>query len=88
MQKISDNVYTETELPGCVHGFVVTKEGVVMIDTPQTPTDAVRWRDEIAKHGTVRYLINTEPHEDHFRGNHFFEHGLWTCLRATLVVDI
>ena len=73
MQKISDNVYVETELLGCVHGFVVTKEGVVMIDTPQTPTDAVRWRDEIAKYGTVRYLINTEPHGDHFTGNHFFE---------------
>ena len=72
MQKISDNVYVETELLGCVHGFVVTKEGVVMIDTPQMPADAVRWRDEIAKHGPVRYLINTEPHGDHFTGNYFF----------------
>jgi len=31
-----------------------------MIDTPQLPTDAIRWRDEIAKHGSVRYLINTD----------------------------
>lgn len=44
-----------------------------MIDTPQMPADAIRWRDEIAKHGPVCYLINTEPHGDHFIGNYFFE---------------
>ncbi len=73
MQKISDNVYAETGFQGCNPGFVVTSDGVVMIDTPQMPADAVRWRDEIAKHGPVRYLINTEPHGDHFTGNYFFE---------------
>ncbi len=72
MQRITDNVYAETELPGCNCGFVVTKEGVVMIDTPMVPTDAIRWRDEIAKHGPVLYLINGEPHDDHFAGSHFF----------------
>lgn len=73
MQKITDNIYVETDFPGCNISFVVTKEGVVMIDTPMAPTDAIKWRDEIAKHGTVRYLINTEPHVDHFAGSYFFE---------------
>lgn len=73
MQKITDNVYAETGFRGCNPGFVVTKEGVVMIDTPQMPPDAIAWRDEIAKHGPVCYLINTEPHGDHFTGNYFFE---------------
>jgi len=73
MQKITDNVYAETGFRGCNPGFVVTKEGVVMIDTPQMPVDAIKWRDEVAKHGPVRYLINTEPHGDHFTGNAFFE---------------
>ena len=72
MQKITDNVYVETEFQGSNNGFVVTREGVVMIDTPQMPTDAIGWRDEISKHGVVRYLINTEPHGDHFTGNCFF----------------
>ncbi len=44
-----------------------------MIDTPQMPTDAIKWRDEISKPGVVRYLINTEPHGDHFTGNYFFQ---------------
>ena len=72
MHKLTQNVYAETAFRGCNPGFVVTSEGVVMIDTPQIPTDAVKWRDEIAKHGEVRYLINTEPHGDHFTGNWFF----------------
>jgi cyclase len=73
MQKIGKNVYVETGFMGCNCGFVVTKEGVVMIDTPQMPADAVKWRDEIARHGKVKYLINTEPHGDHFSGNFYFE---------------
>ncbi len=73
MEKISDNVYAETGFRGCNPGFVVTSDGVVMIDTPQMPADAMGWRDVIAKHGTVRYLINTEPHGDHFTGNWLFE---------------
>jgi len=94
MQKITDNVYVETGFRGCNPGFVVTKEGVVMIDTPQMPADAIRWRDEIAKHGPVRYLINTEPHADHFTGNHFFEgtvvahEGTREAILATSIADL
>ncbi|MBI2329092.1 MAG: MBL fold metallo-hydrolase [Chloroflexi bacterium] len=73
MQKITANVYAETGFQGCNVGFVVTREGVVMIDTPQMPADAIKWRDEIAQYGPVRYLINTEPHGDHITGNYFFE---------------
>lgn len=73
MQKITQNVYVETGFRGCNTSFVVTREGIVMIDTPQIPTEAIKWRDEIAKHGRVRYLINTEPHGDHITGNYFFE---------------
>ena len=73
MQKITENVYAETGFRGCNPGFVVTKEGVVMIDTPMVPTHALKWREEIRKHGKVHYLINTEPHIDHFSGNYYFD---------------
>lgn len=72
MEKITKNVYVEIGTRGCNASFVTTREGVVMIDTPMLPADAVRWRDEIAKFGPVRYLINSEPHPDHFSGNYFF----------------
>jgi glyoxylase-like metal-dependent hydrolase (beta-lactamase superfamily II) len=73
MEKIADCVYAETGFRGCNVGFVTTNEGVVMIDSPQVPTDALQWRNSIAKHGPVRYIVNTEPHIDHFAGNVFFE---------------
>src|SRR5207237_3134907 len=57
---------------GCNPGFLVTDDGVVMIDTPQQPIDAVRWRERLQEHGPIRTLINTEPHIDHISGNAYF----------------
>ena len=94
MQKISENVFVETGFRGCNTGFVVTKEGVVMIDTPEMPADAMKWRDEIAKYSTVRYVIITEPHGDHFTGNCFFEgtvvahEGTREAILASSVEDV
>ncbi len=73
MKKITPNVYAETSFRGANCTFVTTTEGIVMIESPQMPDEAVKWRDEIAKFGMVRYLINTEPHGDHFSGNYFFQ---------------
>jgi glyoxylase-like metal-dependent hydrolase (beta-lactamase superfamily II) len=72
MQKITDNVYIETGFRGCNTGFVVTGEGVVVIDTPMIPADAKKWRIEANKFGPVKYVINTEPHTDHTSGNCYF----------------
>ncbi|XAT62526.1 MBL fold metallo-hydrolase [Rhodobacteraceae bacterium Araon29] len=58
---------------GCNPGFVVTSDGVVVIDTPQLPASAVRMRKEAEKHGQIKYLINTEHHVDHIFGNYFFQ---------------
>src|SRR4030042_1817989 len=73
MQKITDNVYAETAYRGCNPGFVITSDGLVMIDTPQMPSDALKYRDEMAAFGQPKFLINTEPHGDHFIGNYFFD---------------
>ena len=73
MEKVTENVYVETGYDGSNVGFVVTGQGVVMIDTPQIPSDAVVWRNEVRKHGPIQYVINTEPHIDHVTGNAFFE---------------
>jgi cyclase len=72
MQKITDNIYVETNFRGCNSSFVVTDEGVVVIDTPMVPADARKWRDEALKHGEIRYVINGEPHTDHVAGNCWF----------------
>jgi cyclase len=72
MRRVSDNVYAEFYYWGCNPGYLVTDDGVVMIDTPQQPIDAVRWRERLLEHGPIRYLINTEPHTDHISGNAYF----------------
>jgi cyclase len=72
LRRISRNVYAEIYFWGCNPGFVTTADGVFMIDTPQQPIDAVRWRERLAEHGPLRHLVNTEPHPDHIRGNAYF----------------
>src|SRR3712207_4355159 len=72
MRRVSENVYAEIYFWGCNPGFLVTAEGVVMIDTPQQPIDAVRWRERLLEHGPIRHLINTEPPIDHISGNACF----------------
>jgi cyclase len=72
MRRISEHVFAEIYFWGCNPGFVTTRDGVFLIDTPQQPIDAVRWRERIAEHGAIRHLVNTEPHPDHIRGNSFF----------------
>jgi glyoxylase-like metal-dependent hydrolase (beta-lactamase superfamily II) len=72
MQQLSANVFVETGLRGANHGFVNTSDGVVLIDTPHKPSDALRLRAEIERRGRLRYIINTEPHGDHWTGNSFF----------------
>ena len=73
MEQLTSSVFAETQIRGCNHGFVVTSEGVVMIDSPHKPSDALKLKAEIAKHGELRYIINTEPHGDHWTGNAYFD---------------
>lgn len=72
MRRVSRSAYTEIYFWGCNPSFVVTTDGVVMIDTPQQPIDAVRWRERILEYGPIRSLVNTEPHIDHISGNAYY----------------
>ena len=61
-QQITPNVYVEDRFNldrGCTPSFVTTSEGVVMIDSPMFPTDAVKWRDLIKK--AEKYVISSTP---------------------------
>ena len=73
MEQLTANVFIETELKGANHGFVTTSDGIVLIDTPHKPSDALRLKDEIGRRGALRYIINTEPHGDHWTGNAYFD---------------
>ena len=72
MRRVGPNSFTEIYFAGCNPSFVETSDGYVMIDSPQQPIDAVRWREQLEEKAPIRYLINTEPHGDHISGNAYF----------------
>ncbi|MFP3882490.1 MAG: MBL fold metallo-hydrolase [Actinomycetota bacterium] len=86
MQRVTENVYTTTKLRGCNPSYVVTSDGIVVIDTPQLPTRAVAMREAAEGHGEIMYLINTEHHVDHIFGNYFFK-GAGTVVHHRGVYD-
>jgi cyclase len=72
MRRIGPNSFAEIYFAGCNPSFIETSDGYVMIDSPQQPIDAVRWRERMEDKAPIRYLINTEPHGDHISGNAYF----------------
>ncbi|HID62091.1 MAG TPA: MBL fold metallo-hydrolase [Anaerolineae bacterium] len=73
MQRITKDVYAETNVRGANIGFVVTGEGVVLIDSPMIPAEARWWREQIAEitDQEIIYLINTDHHRGHILGNQY-----------------
>jgi cyclase len=69
MEKITNNVYVGMKFRSCNTGFVVTTDGVVVVDTPMIPAEAQQYRKDIEKFGEIKYVINGEPHGDHMAGN-------------------
>ena len=53
MQQLTSNVHIETRQKGANHGLVATSDGLVLIDTPHKPSDAVRLRSEIERRGKL-----------------------------------
>jgi cyclase len=86
MENVTRNVFVETGLRGCNPGYVVTSDGIVIVDTPQLPTKAVEMRQVAEAKGEIRYLINTEHHVDHIFGNYFFK-GAGTVVNHRGVYD-
>ncbi|MEO6350233.1 MAG: MBL fold metallo-hydrolase [Candidatus Limnocylindrales bacterium] len=72
-ENVTPNVLTDITIRGCNPSYVVTSDGVVVVDTPQMPTKAVSMRAEAEARGPIQYVINTEHHVDHIFGNYYFK---------------
>jgi cyclase len=70
--QVTANVYAEIGYYGANVGYITTEQGIVMVDSPQRPTDAIDWRKRVEREGKISYLIDTHAHADHFFGNFFF----------------
>ena len=74
-QEIAPGVYINTFYRGCTPGFVVTNEGLILIDAPLIPKQARDWREQIemaAPALPILYLFNTDHHRGHALGNQYF----------------
>jgi len=74
IREIAPRIFVETEFHGANVAFIVTGEGVILIDTPMLPKEARQWRAEIGKmtDQEIIYIINTDHHRAHVIGNQFF----------------
>ena len=73
MRQLTENVFIETEQRGSNHGVVTTTDGIVLIDGPHKPSDTLRLKADIERRGPLRYILNTEPHGDHWTSNAYFD---------------
>ncbi len=66
MRQIADKIYLETSYPGVNVGAIVTREGVICIDTPSFPRDARNWVTRIHQlyPYNISYLLLTDAHGD------------------------
>lgn len=75
MREISPGIFVETDQRGANYGGIVTNDGVIVIDTPIVPKQAVAFRDELRRVSGGKpflFVINTDHHRGHIMGNQFF----------------
>jgi cyclase len=71
MKEVALGIFVETAHLGSNNAIIATDEGVILVDAPHKPTDAVNWRRTAESMGEVKYLIHTDHHIDHSMGNAF-----------------
>ena len=74
-EELASGIFINTHYRGCTPGFVHTEEGIVMIDAPLSPKQAMDWRDQIEDEypgEPLLFMINTDHHRGHALGNQYF----------------
>lgn len=78
-ERIADDIYvfTSRRYAHVTCGAILTKEGVVLIDTLYFPDEARAVRDFIEQRleQQIRYVINTHYHADHISGTWLYPHA-------------
>ena len=46
-EELAPGVFINTHYRGCTPGFIYTEEGIVMVDAPLIPKQAMDWREQI-----------------------------------------
>ncbi len=94
MHKLAGNTYVESSYSGVTVGAVVTRAGVICIDTPMRPSDARAWRDKLGTLSPkpILYVINTDHQRDRVLGNQWLDAPViaheWVGERMRLYPEI
>ena len=74
-EELAPGVFINTNYRGCTPGFVYTEEGIILVDSPLIPKQAIDWRAQIEDQypdALFLYMINTDHHRGHALGNQYF----------------
>ncbi|MCB0045702.1 MAG: MBL fold metallo-hydrolase [Caldilineaceae bacterium] len=74
-EELADGVFINTHYRGCTPGAIYTEEGIVLVDAPLIPQQAMDWREQIEEEFPGQpflYMINTDHHRGHALGNQYF----------------
>lgn len=82
LQQITSRVHVETAHLGSNNSIIVGDDGVMLVDSPHRPTDAMRWNETVSAFGPTRFVVNTDHHPDHTIGN-FWQGGEVVSHRGT-----
>ena len=79
-ERVSDDIYVFTSdlYAQVTASAVVTREGIVVIDTLPFAVETqemIEYLNELGQ-GPIKYLINTHWHGDHTNGNFLFDHSV------------
>jgi len=69
MHKLAPNVFLENKYIGVDLGLVVTKEGLLLVDSPLHPEEVNKWRNEVYERGRPKFLILLDSHPDRVLGS-------------------
>jgi len=75
LQQVAPDLYFNYDYGGSNSAVLITDEGVLVVDTRMHPDDAAELLIEIRKLTTasIRYVINSQFHGDHYMGNVVFK---------------
>ncbi len=84
MKKIAPNVYVSTDYPGVNVGFISLPRGVIAVDAPTLPQDALDWKRRIAEiaEGPILYVVLTDVHPDRMLSAGLLQAPIVACRAA------
>ncbi len=74
-EELAPGVFVNSHYRGCTPGAISTGEGIILVDTPLIPRQALDWRTQVEEEFPgvpFLYLINTDHHRGHALGNQYF----------------